>query len=90
MTTLPQAIGKAALLRAHYTALEINLQARVDDALALGLPDIADKLTAALDHVQRGHARAGEAAVMVAAHYSVPTADVGGEDKPTDPPPGGV
>jgi len=89
MTTLPQAIGKAALLRAHYTALEIDLQARVDDALALGLTDIADKLTAALDHVRRGHARAGEAAALAAAYYGVPTADVGGEDKPTDPAPGG-
>lgn len=89
MTTLPQAIGKAAILRARYTALEIDLQARIDDAVAIGRLDIADKLTAALDHVLRGHARAGEAAGMAAAYYGVPTSDVGGEDKPTDPPPGG-
>jgi len=89
MTTLPQAIGKAAILKARYTALENDLQDRIDDALALGRPDIADKLTAALEHVHRGHARAGEAAVMVADHYGADPVDVGGETKPDDPPPGG-
>ena len=87
MTTLPQAIGKAALLRARYTALEIDLQARVDDATALGLPDIADKLTAALDHVRRGHARVNEAAVMVAAHYGEDVSVFSGGDADEKDPP---
>ena len=88
MTTLPQVIGKAALLKAHLTELEIKLQDAADAASEAGRPDIADKLVAALDHVRRGHARAGEAAAMVAVHYGTDTVNVGGEDKPTDPPPG--
>lgn len=86
MTTLSQAIGRAALLKARFASIEAGLQDAYTAATAGGRPDIAVKLGAALEHVQRGHARAGEAAGLVAAHFDVPVSDVGGEDKP---PPGG-
>ena len=88
MTTQAQAIGRAAVVKEAFARVERELQEGVDLAQAAGRPDVADKLAIALTHVKVGHARAGEAAVLIAEHYGVATVDVGGEDKPTDPPPG--
>lgn len=88
MTTLSHAIGRAAVIKAAITTAERKLQEAIDLASEAGLPEISDRLSASLRHFEHGHARAGEAAVMVAGHYGVPTSDVGGEDKPTDPPGG--
>lgn len=88
MTSKTQAIGKAAVVRAALNSVERHLQDAIDLAMEDGRPDIADKLAAAMTHVERGHARANEAAVMVAGHFAEPDVGVfsGPEDKP-DPEP---
>jgi len=91
MTTKARSIGRAALLRAAITSAERLLLESIEDAQEAGRQDIADKLSAALAHVERGHGRANETAAMIAAHFGEPDATLwsGGDDKPEEPPPGG-
>lgn len=88
MTSLPQAIGRAAIVRAGFNSVERRLQEAVDLAIEAGRPDIADRLSAALSGVEAGHVAANEAAALIAAHYGEPDVSVlsGPEDKP-DPDP---
>ncbi len=87
MTTAAQAIGKAAVVRAHLTGVERRLQDGIDIALDAGRQDIADRLGDALTLVEAGHAAATEAAGMIAAHFGEGVeAFSGPEDKP-DPDP---
>jgi len=83
------AIGKAGVVKAAIANAERRLQDVVDLATNAGRPDIADKLAAALAHVERGHARANEAAVMVAEHFDEPDISVfsGGDGDDKDQPP---
>jgi len=78
---------RARLFRAAITSAELLAAESVDAAVEAGRQDIADKLTSALALIERAHARAGEAAAMIAQHYGDPVALWSGpEDKP--PPPG--
>jgi hypothetical protein len=82
------AIGKAAVVRASIVTAERQLRDAIATATEAGRADIAARLAAALTHVERGHARANEAAVMVAEHFGEQDISVfsGPEDKP-DPEP---
>ncbi len=88
MTTKARAIGRAALLRSAITSAERLLGEAIEDAQAAGRQDIADKLSAALVHIERGHTRANQAATLVAAHFGETDVQVfsGPEDKPDDEP----
>lgn len=90
MIALSRAIDQAAIIKAAITTAERELQEAIDFATEAGLPAIAAKLTASLTHIEHGHARAGEAAALVAAHFGEQDASVfsGGDDKPSDPPKG--
>jgi len=86
MTTKARSITRAALLRAAITSAERLLLEAIETAQEAGRQDIADKLSGALAHIERGHARANEAAPLVAAHFTEPNVALwsGPEDKPPE------
>ena len=86
MTTKARSVTRAVLLRAAITSAERLLLEGIETAQEAGRQDIADKLSSALVHVERGHARASEAAPLIAAHFDEPSVALwsGPEDKPPE------